>query len=251
MKELRAKAAVDCTGATTEEIRQAPSLRLYWKKPPSEDADKELFSDNMVATCPDFGASLPAFLDAWVHLYRKMKPVMELFFGWVMPRDGISSNSFLNAAQAAEAYHRYRKEGLVFSELSHRERVSSILNSAPAEYREWLKEKLAYSNEKGFRRRIKELLMERQDLFELASSDIKRLAERATALRNHFTHYTGGNASTFGTGEEFYRFECLFKWTLIACLLEEMGLPRERAHELIKRNQDFLFFVSAYLKRLG
>ncbi|MDX9973995.1 MAG: hypothetical protein RBU21_13505, partial [FCB group bacterium] len=66
MKELRAKAAVDCTGATTEEIRQAPSLRLCWKKPPSEDADKELFSDNMVATCPDFGASLPAFLDAWV-----------------------------------------------------------------------------------------------------------------------------------------------------------------------------------------
>jgi hypothetical protein len=245
--EFRGKAALDCDGKTDDEVRKAPLVKLYWKRPLDEE-DKELFPHDMVATCSDFGEGLQACFGAWLNAYEEIKPVMQLFFGRVLPREPISPNSFLNSVQAVEAYHRYRRDGLEFPETEYQKRLSRMLETIGEEYREWLAQKLQYSNEKGLRKRLKELLRERQGLFDVSDADIKRLANRATELRNFFTHYTDDKGADFGTAQELYLFGQLFKWVMIACLLEEMDISRARAHELIRRNQSFLYFKTVQLK---
>ena len=246
--EFRGKAALDCDGKTDDEMRKAPLVKLYWKRPLDGDEDKELFPHDMVATCSDFGDGLQGCLAAWLSAYKQIEPVMQLFFGRVLPREPISPNSFLNSVQAAEAYHRYRRDGLDVPKVEYQKRLSQMLELIDEDNRAWLAQKLQYSNEKGLRKRLKELLRERQGLFDISDADIKRLANRATELRNFFTHYTDDKGAEFGTAEELYLFGQLFEWVVIACLLEEMGICRDRAHELIKRNQAFLYFKTVRLK---
>jgi len=154
-----------------------------------------------------------------------------------MSRESFSSNSFLNSFQAAEAYHRYRRCGTDIPEADHEMRIKSIIDASPKDHRKWLSEKLQYSNEVGLRKRLKELLNERADLFEFTSSDITRYAYRITKIRNYFTHYSGEKDPEFATGQDFYIYDTLMQWTVTACLLEEMGINREQSHKLILRNQ--------------
>jgi hypothetical protein len=99
------------------------------------------------------------------------------------------------------------------------------------------------------RKRLKELLTEQADLYDFSSSDIKKHVDRITAIRNHFTHYSGEKAPDFATGRDFYIYDTLMTWTMLACLLEEMGIDRQDAHQLILRNQSFLHFKVVYLKQ--
>lgn len=249
MMELRGKCSADCGGRTQEEIKHARSVQLYWQKPRYGDVEEELFPHHMIFVYPDIQATLDVFLSKWMVAYKEIKPVMQLFFNRVLPRESFSVNSFLNSVQSAEAYHRYRRGGTDLPEDEHNARIDAIVSSVPDEHRRWLEDRLQYSNEVGLRRRIKELLGERADLFELSPADIKRLADRVTSIRNYFTHYSGEKDPEFATGLDFYVFDTLMQWTVMACLLEEMGIERVQAHMLISRNQSFLHFKSVYLKQ--
>lgn len=248
--EVRGKVAMDCVGKTVDDIRRAPTVKLYWEKPEGAHQDSELLSHDMVFTCPDLGDSLEKCLKTWLRIYSEIKPVMQLFFGTVLPETRISANSFVNTIQTVEAYHRFRRDGTELPEVEHSVRVSSILGAVKGEHREWLGRKLEHSNEIGLRKRLKELLRERTALLKLSCADINGLAHRARELRNSFTHYAGNGAPNFGSAQELYCLGELFKWVIIACLLEEMGISRERAHLLIERNESFSYFRSIHLKEM-
>jgi hypothetical protein len=67
---------------------------------------------------------------------------------------------FLNMVQALEAYHR-RKEDMTQLDLPEKEhsmRVESIIGTVSPQYKEWLNDKLNYSNEISLRRRLKDIL---------------------------------------------------------------------------------------------
>jgi hypothetical protein len=249
IKELRGKAADDCRDGSDEHIKCAPSIQLYWAKPQQVDEDKELFPHDMVFTRIDIADGLEKCLQQWVNAYQEIKPVMQLFFSKVIAREAVSSNSFLNAVQAAEAYHRYRRNGKELSESEHSDRINRVMAASPEIYRDWLDTRLQHSNEIGLRKRLKELLTEQADLYDFSSSDIKKHVDRITAIRNHFTHYSGEKAPDFATGRDFYIYDTLMTWTMLACLLEEMGIDRQDAHQLILRNQSFLHFKVVYLKQ--
>jgi hypothetical protein len=202
----------------------------------------------MLYTCSDLGDGLVKHLTRWVDAYQAIEPVMQLFFGRVLPIDGISPNSFLNAVQAAEAYHRYRRDGFEVPKPDHKKRLAEILDAAPPEHEQWLKQKLCFSNEKSLGQRLTELLEEHADVLALNPEEIRAAAKRTKDLRNFFTHYSDQNKRDFGTGTEFYVLGTLMQWLLIACFLEEMGFTRERAHDLLLKCQPFVYFRIAHLK---
>lgn len=247
--EVQGKAAADCGDGTDEEIRKAPLVHLYWKKEKPIEEGEELEPCFMISARRDFGDCLEKHLQTWVKSHKEIKPVMELFFGKVLGRESYTSNSFLNSVQAAEAFHRYRRGGTELPDSDHSNRLGSIIDSCPDSHRQWLREKLRYSNEIGLRKRLKELLSERAELFGLSSATIKSIANRITEIRNYYTHYSGEKDPEFATGVDLYTFDLLMQWTVTACLLEEMGIPREKAHELIKRNQSFLRFKGIQLHK--
>lgn len=245
--EMSAKAATDCDGLKPDELTSAPSVQLYWEKPKIKNEDKELFDHDMVFSHPDVEPSFEEHLTQWVRAYREIKPVMQLFFGRVMTADVISETSFLNAVQAAEAYHRYRREGVVAPKSAFKARRDRVIASAPEEDREWLKQSLMYSNEKRLATRLSELLTERRELLGLDPDAIERIAKRTKDIRNHYTHYTNKKISEFATGMEFYVLGTLFQWVVLACLLEEAGISRERVHAYINSCEPFKYFRAGSL----
>lgn len=247
--ELRVKAAADCEGRTADEQRAVPSIQLFWKKKRFKGEEKELFPHEMVFTCPELGDKLEEHLTQWVRGYEAIKPVMQLFFGRVITTETVSANSFLNAVQAAEAYHRYRRDGTEFPQSEHKARLTTILEATPTEHRKWLKEKLCFSNEKSLGQRLTELLRERTDLLTISHEETEAIAKRAKDLRNFFTHYSGEKKLPFGTADDFYVLGTLMRWIVIACFLEEMGFRRECAHELLDRCEPFRYFRSVHLKQ--
>lgn len=247
--EVRGKSQSDCGSGTKDEVRKAPAIQLYWEKDFQKDNEKELFTPFMVFTFPDIRDELEDFVRQWVQSYREIKPVMQLFFGKVLRRESYTANSFLNSVQAAESYHRYRRGGTDLPEEEHTLRVQSILESCPEEHKSWLEKRLTYSNEIGLRKRLSKLLSERAGLLDISSKQIKKMANRITEIRNYFTHYSGEKDPDFATGADLYHFDTLMQWTVMACLLEEMGMTRDRAHELIRRNQSFIHFKRVELHK--
>lgn len=245
--EMRVRAEADCVGKTPEEIRMVPTLMLHGKRRFSQDDQKELFAHDMIFTAPQLGDSFDQHLTSWLRAYQEIKPVLQLFFGRVMTAETVSANSFLNSVQAAEAYHRYRREGQECSKETHRSRIKGIVAAAPQEHREWLKDKLAFSHEKNLAQRLTDLLGERASLFSLSPDDIGNLSKRIKDLRNFFTHYDQ-KKKDYGTGPEFYILGGLLQWVVIACLLEEAGFSRDRAHELLEQCEPFRFFRTYHLK---
>ncbi len=244
---MSAKAATDCVGIESDELKSVPSVQLYWEKSKIYNEDKELFNHDMVFTHLDVEHSFEDLLTQWVRAYRTIKPVMQLFFSRVMAADVISETSFLNAVQAAEAYHRHRRDGAVAPKSAFQARRDRVVASAPEEDREWLEQSLMFSNEKRLLTRLSELLIERRDLLRLNPDAIERIAKRTKDIRNHYTHYTNKKKSEFATGMEFYILGTLFRWVTAACLLEEAGMTRERVHSLLDKSEPFRYFRSCIL----
>jgi hypothetical protein len=63
--------------------------------------------------------------------------------------------NFLTLVQAVEAYHRRANDETDKPPGEHAARMKAILDATPAEHRDWLEEKLRYSNELSLRRRLK------------------------------------------------------------------------------------------------
>lgn len=247
---MSAKAAADCFGKQTDELESVPSIQLYWEKPKIKDEDKELFNHDMVFTHPDVEHSFQEHLTQWVRSYREIKPVMQLFFSRVMTADVISETSFLNAVQAAEAYHRYRRDGAVVPKSDFHSRRDRVIASAPEEDKEWLKHSLMFSNEKRLVTRLSELLTERSELLGLEPDAIERITKRTKDIRNHYTHYTNKKISEFATGMEFYILGTLSQWVVFACLLEETGMCRERVHAFLNSCEPFKYFRAVFLHNI-
>jgi hypothetical protein len=76
-------------------------------------------------------------------------------------------HKFLSLMQALETYHRRILGGNELSENHHNKRILEILTAVPDQYRQWLEEKLKYSNELSLRKRMKELLGRHSDVMSM------------------------------------------------------------------------------------
>jgi len=247
MFEIRATVGTD---ATEEEPTPGVSpVTLYWRQERHRDDENELFGHHMVLTHPALGERLEPCLSKWVQSYAEIKPVMQLFFGRVLELSVISSNWFLNSVQAIEAYHRYRRNGRDLPKEAHKARMEEIVSSVPVNHREWLKEKLAFSNEIALASRLRELLTDHESLLEISTEEVEHIVKRMKQLRNYFTHYEGQLGGEFGTGHEFYIYATLIRWVLVCCLLEEAGLTRDEVHTIVAANEEYLYFRNVHLKK--
>ena len=69
---------------------------------------------------------------------------------------------FLNVIQAAESYHRRRRQNEVRPTAEFRQLRERLIAPASPEDRAWLRQELAHANEKKLRRRLEELIGETQ-----------------------------------------------------------------------------------------
>jgi hypothetical protein len=174
------------------------------------------------------------FLTNWFERAELLEPVYDLYFASLNDSGVYMEHTFLSLVQAAEAYHRRRVGNEELPRPEHELRQSEILASVPEKHRQWLANKLEYSNEPTLRKRLRELL---DRLAESNVLNIERdFIDDVVNTRNYLTHYEEKSKDKCARGEQLFRLIQKLKLILHALLLEEVGFDANRTAIMIRRS---------------
>jgi hypothetical protein len=217
-------------------------IRVYYQ-PVFHEADPpiDLMLHDMIFTLKDVEADFESVVSRWLTASKSLESVFDLFFGPQYHNRAFTHWRFLGTVHAAETYHRMRMTNEELPAEEHERRVSQILDACPPQFRKWLERTLSYSNEPALRRRVRDLLKASAPASNLLVQDARGFAHVISATRNYFTHYDKELRSEAATGEDLYWLTRKLQYLVMICLLREIGLEAERAAELLKRNESFLF----------
>jgi hypothetical protein len=134
-------------------------------------------------------SELPALIANWFAKRDILEPVYDLFFASTYNPYSTPVQTFLNYAQALETYHRRTCSNQVDPPDVHSSRMGAILEGAPDTHRQWLREKLSWSNEPTFAQRLSDLVDMNPELVTGMVGAHERFIRRVTASRHYYTHY--------------------------------------------------------------
>lgn len=159
-------------------------------------------------------------------------------------------DQMLYLARIIELYHRgnNRFEQVLIPRAEDRERKKAIVGAVPTEYRDWLTGKLARSNEKTLRDRIKELVSSFDSAVEpILGGDLGAFAATATDNRNYFTHYSPQylKEGKVLEGLELFHLTRRLLFLVRACILREMGRDNATIGHLLARDDWYLRLADA------
>ena len=157
-------------------------------------------------------------------------------------------NHFLNAAGAAEGYHRILVRNEVLPRSAHRERLASILDSAPRGHRTWLRETLAHSNEPTFRDRLRELHAQSFNVVAGVVGSADDFAGPIVKLRNALTHRGKGTPKAIPPGIEMFRLTQVTRLVLESCLLLDLGLDEMAVVAATRRSRAFRWITELEMR---
>lgn len=166
-----------------------------------------------------------------------LDPVCALYFGTLYNPSKYLDLNFLALVQAVEAYHRRASDETDESPAKHEARMKAILDAAPVAHRDWLEQKLTYSNELSLRRRLKLLFMQFSYLLDELIPDRKGTISAICDNRNYLTHYDATLKGRAATGARLLLMVELLKLLLQACYLRELGLPETTIRKFVSRSR--------------
>lgn len=202
---------------------------------------KHIFDQDMIFSVRDLEMDFSSLLVKWLEVSSVLYTVCNLYFSTRYNPGAYIEPRFLSVVQAVELYHRVRIGSTVFSEEEFQQRKKKILDSIPEEYRDWVRDQLAVSNEARLSQRVTELYELTKDVTGQLYGNKEAFVKLVRDTRNYYTHYGSQLSSKAAHGVSLYWLTEALSYMLIRCFLHEMGFSSKRCVELLSRNQRFLF----------
>ena len=180
----------------------------------------------------------------WYALESRLKDVFNLYFSVVFNDELYSNHRFLFLAQALEVYHRTNPqfEGAVQSRQDFQVRRDRIIEAVPDE-KKWLKEKLAFANEKTFFMRLLEILEFNKEETKELIDDPECFARIVKNTRNHFTHYATHERQRDGIPDhmDLLQLTDKMKMLLEISIFKELKLSGDPIQRLVHYNRSIQY----------
>jgi hypothetical protein len=220
-----------------------PSVDIYSKPVGVRYTGKKVHPAEMLFTLGDIHGDFGRFLNNWFGKAERLGPVYDLYFATAYGSPAYLDDRFLSLVQGVEAYHRRALGTTELPEEEHERRIEEVLRMTPEAHKDWLRGKLAYSNEPSLRKRLKEILRRDPGVMEpiFGSSKKERLGfvGKVVDTRNYLTHYDEGKKEAAAVGRELYELTERLKSVLEACLLREVGFEGDHLKEVLSRRRRF------------
>ncbi len=207
--------------------------------------EKTLLEPWMLFSMRDLGERFPEALGNWLSVSSELDTVCQLIFAGDYEQSPYLEYTFLALAQAAESYHRERIGGTAFTAEEHSTRIEAIVSAIPDDLRKWTRERLRYTNELTFRRRLRELLERAGPVMEFVG-DPKQFVDKITCTRNYLVHRTDELKLQAATGIASYYLTEAFRYMLRASLMLDTGFTPDDVARLYGDNQAFVQFRVRY-----
>jgi ApeA N-terminal domain 1/Apea-like HEPN len=192
----------------------------------------------MLAYFCEIKSSFDLVLKRWFECDGRMRPVLDLYFAVLSNRDISYQTKFLLLAQALEVYHarsgRWRNEDI--SDEEHKKRKCAVLQTAPKEYRDWLKRKI--SNKRPFWERIDEIRNFCPEEDNRLTANIQNFTHLVGNTRNYYTHYSERiqQSGPVAKGPELMKIGFILEDLLKICLLKEIGIQGKPIERILASN---------------
>lgn len=206
---------------------------------------KEKLTHNFLIDYQEIKDIFPEVMIKWFTLFGKLSPSVNLLNELLLQRGRVIEISFLTAIQAVETFHRNIYGGEATPRGEHDKRMASIVAGTPEEYRPWLKEKLAFSNEPTLRNRLTDLLDRvPEKVISPLIKDKDEFIAMVVHTRNYYTHYSPQLKAKGKVMDHTNQFGAVqrLKIILIASILQQLGFTEEQVTRAMKMHIVYPYF---------
>jgi hypothetical protein len=225
--------------AITGWTKRKEIVEIFYQPISTPTGSNTLLPTDMLFTLSETNGRLAFFLGNWLRKADELAPIYYLYFVAVNSSGTYLEHKFLSIAQAVESYHRRRVGNAIFPKAEHRRRKKLIINAVPAEDKDWLKQRLQYSNEPTLRSRLEDLCRIHQLALEGVISNTRSFIGNVADTRNYLTHYDERLKNKRAEGLDLYLLTQRLKMLLELCLLRELGFDETATAALVKRNRRY------------
>lgn len=177
-------------------------------------------SSDMILRLGDIGGV--SGVARWIDFVRERRVVLGLMLSSTYTKM-YTENKFFNAVSAAETLHRMEFPNEVRPADEYKNFRRMLVKYVPKQYRSWLSQQLAYSNEPRLRDRLAELA-EFCGLPTVMNCDGRQWAKAVTDARNRMVHHDKGKGPEASTVELYWLAESL-RVLLLLCLANFCEFP--------------------------
>lgn len=224
--------------ALDSNVQQYPIKVVFHKSYSEKKQEKPLLIEDMLFSFQDLD-DFGKIIEKWLEISNELDSVCNLFFSIRYSPEMYLENQFLNVSQALESYHRRRMRNEELPKAEHEKRLEEIMAQAPKEYGEWLEQRLGYSNEPNFRKRIKEIVDMGSDVIVPLIGKKKDFVNKVYNTRNYYTHYDLSLKESAVKGSELYWVIQSLSFLIQVCFLKDLGFSSEKRTKLICRNEQY------------
>ncbi len=191
---------------------------------------------SMLFNFDDIQENREFILDKWIKKFNLLSPVVDLYIDTVYKTKIYAKQRFLNTIFAIETLHRRLSNKTDLPVEDHEKRVSAILENTPKEYKEWLKGKLAYSNELNLRSRIKEILEIHSDVItSFLPAKKSKFIFKVMNTRNYLVHHSSGLEKNIIREENMYKYNLALIIILKTMMLDFIGIQSDKFELMLNR----------------
>ena len=149
-------------------------------------------------------------------------------------------NKFLNIIHALETFHRRFRKNEVLSYEEHSKKIKELITYIPEDDKQWVQEKLDFTNEPNLHQRIEELLEEaKNEMTEKMVSNKDTFIKETKNSRNYYTHYDQRLEKKALKGTELHTLTQRLRIILIIITLKETGIPKEIVDRVVAHRAIF------------
>jgi len=222
-------------GIPPNDVRRVTIIRRMAFHKPS----KALHPLELLLPLDKMGDRATELIRNWLQKASILRPIHNLALGTIYNESIYAENRFLSITQALESYHRRIKGGNDRPLAEHQARLTTILNAAPAEHKDWLNLKLSHSNEPHLKKRLESLCAQFPNYSRMINERTPDFLTRVVKTRHYLTHFDENNKKgSFASSELYFPSEKL-RILFWICMLTEIGYSNTEAETIALNHYEF------------
>ena len=189
----------------------------------------------MLAPWPIEGLPFDQLITAWFRVVDRLGYAVTMVNVPLTFPGQLGETLALTAFLAVEHLHNVLLDGHADDPIVHRKRAKAIIDSAPAEHREWLSARLS-GNQKGFSRRLTEIAEYAGTTGQIVTDAFPDFVKSVIATRNTVDHPSPLDPYE---GERYLYLSNATRWLVRHCLLLQLGLDEPTVTTIIQESEAF------------
>lgn len=195
--------------ATSKEIQRVGGngkqypvpIKIFYPSIPFTEKVPDKNRHRMLFTYHTIKSNAQDVFNSWLNAYEIMAPALSLYFSTKNGAQKYLDGKFLALVQGLETYHRRTSDEKLMDSSEFDSLVSTISESCPEEYAEWLSGRLMHGNEINLGKRLKRII----EPFKVklgSSNERSKLLRKIVDTRNYLTHYSEKLKDNAADGED-------------------------------------------------